>query len=175
MKTKSLYLLLAALFSALLSCSDDSNEPYIADVAPYSINILVRDAEGNDLLVQDKAEEIKFEYSGEIYGINATIGASRAQPVCFHGLLRLATDDGRHFLSFGEFQGDKNVSDELVIIHWGDGTSDNISFSNHCDIKEGRINIERTIKLNGEIVESTHSLAPHNGKAFIIVKSDTKN
>lgn len=172
MKAKSFYLLLSAvlLSTTLLSCSDDDNELYIVEAYPYSINILVQAPQGNDLIASGKADGVKFEYSGDIYEVNTTHEQSRAAAVNFHGLRRLTTDSGESFFSFGEFRGEKNVTDELIIIHWSDGTSDEVAFSNYCDIKEKEINIERTIKFNGKAVECTHSLAPHSGKAFIITK-----
>ena len=147
---KTITFLFASLLSlAFFSCSDDNDERYIWDVNPYCINVLVQDSEGNDLL--GDCSKIEYEYNGDIYTVN---DATRALPAEFYGLCRFVNKKGSYFLSFGEFDGDKDVTDEEIIIHWGDGTSDCIQFSNDCNIKGKNLEIERVVKLNGKVVDN---------------------
>ena len=161
MKTKAFYLFSLALISlTLFSCSDeDDYGNYIFDFAPYNIIVAVQDAAGNDLLASEQFNDTRFEYSGTIYNIVDSLNdmnlQTRTMEHYFYGLLKLMRQDGYYILSFGEFPGDENVTDEQIIIHWGDGTTDNLSFSNYSKVKNKKAIIDRTIKVNGKLIEGT--------------------
>ena len=161
MKTKALYLFSLVLISlTLFSCSDeDDYGNYIFDFAPYNIIVAVQDTAGNDLLASEQFNDTRFEYSGTIYNIVDSLNdmnlQTRTMEHYFYGLLKLMRQDGYYILSFGEFPGDENVTDEQIIIHWGDGTTDNLSFSNYSKVKNKKAIIDRTIKVNGKLVEGT--------------------
>ena len=161
MKTKAFYLFSLALISlTLFSCSDeDDYGNYIFDFAPYNIIVAVQDTVGNDLLASEQFNDTKFEYSGTIYNIVDSLNdmnlQTRTMDHYFYGLRKLMRQDGYYILSFGEFSGDENVTDEQIIIHWGDGTTDNLSFSNYTKVKNKEPIADRTIKVNGKLIEGT--------------------
>ena len=161
MKTKAFYLFSLALISlTLFSCSDeDDYGNYIFDFAPYNIIVAVQDTAGDDLLASEQFNDTRFEYSGTIYNIVDSLNdmnlQTRTMEHYFYGLLKLMRQDGYYILSFGEFPGDENVTDEQIIIHWGDGTTDNLSFSNYTKVKNKKMIVDRTIKVNGKLVEGT--------------------
>lgn len=161
MKTKALYLFSLALISlTLFSCSDeDDYGNYIFDFAPYNIIVAVQDTAGNDLLASEQFNDTRFEYSGTIYNIVDSLNDMNLQTRTidhyFYGLRKLMCKDGYYILSFGEFSGDEDVTDEQIIIHWGDGTTDNLSFSNYTKVKNKKAIVDRTIKVNGKLVKDT--------------------
>ena len=170
MKTKAFYLFSLALISlTLFSCSDEEEYGnYIFDFAPYNIIVAVQDTAGNDLLASEQFNDTRFEYSGTIYNIVDSLNdmnlQTRTMDHYFYGLLKLMRQDGYYILSFGEFPGDENVTDEQIIIHWGDGTTDNLSFSNYSKVKNKKAIVDRTIKVNGKLVEDAY-----NGRDLHIV------
>lgn len=161
MKTKAFYLFSLVLISlTLFSCSDeDDYGNYLVDFAPYNIIVAVQDTAGNDLLATEQFNDTRFEYSGTIYNIVDSLNdmnlQTRTMEHYFYGLLKLMRQDGYYILSFGEFPGDENVTDEQIIIHWGDGTTDNLSFSNYSKVKNKEPIADRTIKVNGKLIEGT--------------------
>ena len=167
MKTKAFYLFSLALISlTLFSCSDeDDYGNYIFDFAPYNIIVAVQDTAGNNLLASEQFNDTRFEYSGTIYNIVDSLNdmnlQTRTMEHYFYGLLKLMRQDGYYILSFGEFPGDENVTDEQIIIHWGDGTTDNLSFSNYSKVKNKKAIIDRTIKVNGKLVEDAYNRDLH--------------
>ena len=171
MKTKAFYLFSLALISlTLFSCSDeDDYGNYIFDFAPYNIIVAVQDTAGNDLLASEQFNDTRFEYSGTIYNIVDSLNDMNLQTRTFmehyfYGLRKLMGQDGYYILSFGEFSGEENVTDEQIIIHWGDGTTDNLSFSNYTKVKNKKAIVDRTIKVNGKLVEDAY-----NGRDLHIV------
>ena len=170
MKTKAFYLFSLVLISlTLFSCSDeDDYGNYIFDFAPYNIIVAVQDTAGNDLLASEQFNDTRFEYSGTIYNIVDSLNDMNLQTRTidhyFYGLCKLMGKDGYYILSFGEFSGDENVTDEQIIIHWGDGTTDNLSFSNYTKVKNKKLIVDRTIKVNGKLVEDAY-----NGRDLHIV------
>lgn len=159
MKTKAFYLFSLALLSlTMFSCSDKEDiGNYIYEFAPYNINVAVQDTVGNDLLNSERFNDTKFEYSGTIYNIIDSLNDENLQTRTidhyFYGLRKLMGQDGYYILSFGEFSGDEDVTDKQIIIHWGDGTTDNLSFSNYTKGKNKKLIVDRTIKVNGNLVE----------------------
>ena len=167
MKTKAFYLFSLVLISlTLFSCSDeDDYGNYLVDFAPYNIIVAVQDTAGNDLLASEQFNDTRFEYSGTIYNIVDSLNdmnlQTRTMEHYFYGLLKLMRQDGYYILSFGEFPGDENVTDEQIIIHWGDGTTDNLSFSNYSKVKNKKMIVDRTIKVNGKLVEDAYNRDLH--------------
>ena len=167
MKTKAFYLFSLVLISlTLFSCSDeDDYGNYIVEFAPYNIIVAVQDTAGNDLLASEQFNDTRFEYSGTIYNIVDSLNdmnlQTRTMEHYFYGLLKLMRQDGYYILSFGEFPGDENVTDEQIIIHWGDGTTDNLSFSNYTKVKNKKMIVDRTIKVNGKLVEDAYNRDLH--------------
>ena len=167
MKTKAFYLFSLALISlTLFSCSnEDDYGNYLVDFAPYNIIVAVQDTAGNDLLASEQFNDTRFEYSGTIYNIVDSLNdmnlQTRTMEHYFYGLLKLMRQDGYYILSFGEFPGDENVTDEQIIIHWGDGTTDNLSFSNYTKVKNKKMIVDRTIKVNGKLVEDAYNRDLH--------------
>lgn len=140
MKTRIFYPwgVLLPVLCVLVGCSKESDEGDmpLGDVFPFSIQIVVQDAAGNDLLDPETPNSIagntiKAIYKGEEYirqSPDTWIPTMTPDPV-FWGL-RTGKGEKRYFLSFGEFDSLKAYTDETFYLDWGDGSApDTITFS----------------------------------------------
>ena len=186
MKTK-FCLFVAAFFALFSTISCEEQGLWEHDVFPFDINMIIEDTEGNNLLNPEYEgniiDKIKIIYDGEEYQINEIV--TRALPSKFYGLRHFCDDSGKHFITFGNFRGETNYKNEKITIDWGNGTSDEVTFTNK--VKGGShtptLDIERTIKLNGKTINADIEIPisgfpfgnestlnePPSGKAFIIV------
>lgn len=186
-KTNILLLTLFAL-SGIIITSCEEKGYWIHDVLPFDINMIIEDADGNNLLNPEFEgniiDEMTITYNDETYKIEKDKEniATRMLYSEFYGLRHFCSDTGRHFVTFGNFVGERNYKDEKITIHWGDGTSDEVTFTNK--VKGGShtptLDITRTIKLNGKEVNPNIDITSSNvpveyvnehpyGKAFVIV------
>jgi hypothetical protein len=184
-KTNILLLTLFALSGITLTSCEEN---WLHDVIPFDINIIVEDANGNNLLNPEFEEniidKITITYNDETYKIEKDKEnvATRALPSKFYGLRHFCSGSGRHFMTFGNFVGECNYKNEKITIHWGNGTSDEVTFTNK--VKGGshtpKLDITRTIKLNGQKINPDIDITPidilmenpydyPNGRAFVIV------
>lgn len=189
MKKKTNILLLTLLaFSSIILTSCEEKGFWCHDVSPFDINMIIEDADGNNLLNPEFEgniiDQMTLTYNDETYKIDNTKEniATRALPSEFYGLRHFCCDNGRHFITFGNFVGEHNYKEEKITINWGDGTSDEVTFTNK--VRGGshtpKLDITRTIKHNGQKVDADIEIIlrtilmenPYdhpNGKAFVIV------
>lgn len=189
MKKKTNILLLTLFaFSSIILTSCEEKGFWCHDVSPFDINMIIEDADGNNLLNPEFEgniiDEMTITYNDETYKIDNTKEkiATRALPSEFYGLRHLCSDNGRHFITFGNFVGEHNYKEEKITINWGDGTSDEVTFTNK--VRGGShtptLDITRTIKLNGKEVNPDIDITSNNipveyvnehphGRAFVIV------
>lgn len=164
MKAKHLLLAMIATICSLSLCScsndDDDGNNYVFDAAPIYFEMQVTDASGASLL--DPAANAKFindtyiSLNGEDYPV-VEIPESRAYSAVFYGLVLTENRNGEPCLFVGEFDGLVNTDDTSFTIHWGDGTTDVVSYSNKTTINGSDVNIDRHYYLNGE--ETGHQLS----------------
>ena len=102
--------------------------------------------EGN-LLTQN----IKAIYRGEEY-TNGASSKSRVYVPKFYGLITVKLQNGKYALSFGELDGGKDFKNEEIVIDWGDGKQDVITFSNTVKWEGKNPDIARSFLLNGKTV-----------------------
>ena len=139
MKNKLLWLL--GMFIASLSfvaCSDDD---VIIDYANYNAMFTVtRLADNSDLLADsDFLKKTYVEFRGKKYHVirkgdkdfwfHTDVIHSRYNMPFPWALRLLKTDKGRYVLAFGEFGPVERYKKETFTIHWGDGSSNAISFN----------------------------------------------
>lgn len=187
-RVNTLFLTLFTLSSIIFtSCEESGN--YIYDIPPFDINIIIENSNGNNLLDPEYEgniiDNLTLTYNDEVYKIDTEDFdiSTRALPSIFHGLRLLRDDNGRHFITFGNFDGETDFNNEKISISYGKGKNDEVTFTNK--VKTGsyiqKIDIKRTIKLNGKTVNPDidiptndrqwkYSHEQPNGKAFVITR-----
>ena len=148
---RTLLLILAALSVAFTSCESMQVD---ADAAPVTLEIFVKDAEGNNLLDYGwlDGKNVIATFKGETYELQKD-ALTRAYMPQFYGFKVTSRDLGP-FLYFGELDGTLDMNDEFVI-NWGDGTFDTIVIYNDCRTKaNGAYDIKRHYVVNGVKTEN---------------------
>ncbi len=162
MKKYFLFLILA-LFGAFsaVSCDtpdekEDFSDAMVWDITPVVYKIILVDAAGNDLLSADHPnaivlKNIAAEFKGETYRI-VSDSQSKALMPYFYGLDRVYDENlGYNLLVFGELDGAESYENEELVIKWGDGTSDIISFTRTFKLgSDGYPEISHKWFLNGK-------------------------
>ena len=146
-----LLFLLIVISSVVTSCE---NMQVDADAAPVTLEIFVKDAEGNNLLDYGwlDGRNVIATFKGETYELQKD-ALTRAYMPQFYGFKVMSRDLGP-FLYFGELDGTDDMNDEFVI-NWGDGTFDTIAIYNDCRTKaNGAYDIKRHYVVNGVKTES---------------------
>ena len=146
--------LLAVTF---VGCSDhDEIDDLTIDFTPIQINVMAESQDGKDLLnptVEGNllTQNIKAIYRGEEY-TNGASSKSRVYVPKFYGLITVKLQNGKYALSFGELDGGKDFKNEEIVIDWGDGKQDVITFSNTVKWEGKNPDIARSFLLNGKTV-----------------------
>ena len=144
MKRIILYILITLPF-VISSCESMQVD---ADASPVTMEIYVKDADGNNLLEQNwlLGKNVTATFKGETYGLQTE--ETRAYMPHFYGFKVTARDLGM-YLYFGELAGTEALNDDFVI-NWGDGSSDVITIYNDCKAKmNGAYDIKRHFMVNG--------------------------
>ena len=144
MKRIILYILITLPF-VISSCESMQVD---ADASPVTMEIYVKDADGNNLLEQNwlLGKNVTATFKGETYGLQTE--ETRAYMPHFYGFKVTARDLGM-YLYFGELAGTEALNDDFVI-NWGDGSSDVITIYNDCKAKmNGAYDIKRHFVVNG--------------------------
>lgn len=150
---KNLYFLIIAMVVAFASCNDE--EDVIWDISAIEVFFEVEDALGNDLLQNEDVraellESVTMKYNGVVYPITMNRYTSRYYLPTFYGIaLYKPYDKSNYVISAGEFDGAIQTDRTSFTITWSDGTTDVVSYSNHCTTQGTSINIDRKFYLNG--------------------------
>ncbi|MDO4159764.1 MAG: hypothetical protein Q4D41_04840 [Prevotellaceae bacterium] len=156
------FIAVATFSIAAIGCSNDEDEGYmIFDFYPFEINIIVKDASGNDLINPQTPNNIsengiKVLYNGNVYEKDSLKNevppmSTRAIMPRLYGLKTEKDTNGAYRLCFGEFNGEGSYDGETFVIDWNDGTKDTISFDSHISWKSKNDPvITRAVYLNGE-------------------------
>ena len=156
MKTK-MFIVLGVLVASLVlvACIDDD---VIRDYANYNAKFTVSSSVDNtDLLANpDFLNKTYVEHRGTTYpviqfgdkdfGYHTDEIKSRYNMPYPCALRLFRTDKGRYVLAFGEFGPEEQYKNETFIIHWGDGSSNTISFNLYL---KGH-NVRKHSKLDGK-------------------------
>lgn len=155
----TLFAVVVSLSSA--SCTDDEDNPYIdADITPIGFELYVNDANGTSMLdttaYADFIKNTSVTYAGKEFHVVKLedLTNSRLYLPVFYGLILVSGSEGSPFLFFGEFDGAYVTDNESFTINWGDGTSDDISYSNYININGKLIDVKRRYYVNGTETES---------------------
>ena len=146
-----LIFLLIAISSVVTSCENMQVE---ADAMPVTLEIFVKDAEGNNLLDYGwlDGKNVTATFKGETYELQKDV-PTRAYMPHFYGFKVTGRDIGA-MLYFGELDGTHDMDDEFVI-NWGDGTFDTIVIYNDCrTTMNGGYDIKRHYVVNGVKTEN---------------------
>lgn len=171
MKHLTLASLLIALFSfTFTACIDsDDSDMVITDYAPITFYMQVNDASGKSLLSPEKNADFftgtYISYYGKEFPIvdcrdytaddwNRHTVVSRYYMPRFYGFI-LVNIDGEPRLYFGEFDGAVATQNESFIIHWADGSTDEVSYSNKFSSEGNKTINTRKYYLNGKELESS--------------------
>ena len=170
MKTmKQLFLMLSICLTVLCfyACDkEDEPENIVWDTYPINLYFTLTGEDGEDLLNPVTPGNYFglstiATYEGKAYQVNLfednDIPMGRAiAPPKMYGIYTTQQKDGRYALVFGEINGGKKYEDATIVLKWGDGTQDVITFSSNRTGKGDEQQIERTFKVNGEtVVENT--------------------
>lgn len=154
-------------------CSSCQNNDIIYDISPVEVNIMLTDEEGQNMLSPDVegswyGSDISMTYDGEAYDAqweNDLQSTTRYYLAIFHGLRccqKFIEVDGQwkpdfstNYLSFGEFQGEKNRDYDMTLRIEELDADYRIEVHNRCVWKNGKPKIDREIKLNGEPVTNS--------------------
>lgn len=148
---RTLLLILTVLSFAFTSCE---NMQVDADAMPVTLEIFVKDAEGNNLLDYGwlDGKNVIATFKGETYELQKDV-PTRAYMPHFYGFKVTGSDLGA-MLYFGELDGTHDMNDEFVI-NWGDGTFDTIVIYNDCrTTMNGGYDIKRHYVVNGVKTEN---------------------
>ena len=148
---RTLLLILTVLSFAFTSCE---NMQVDADAMPVTLEIFVKDAEGNNLLDYGwlDGKNVIATFKGETYELQKDV-PTRAYMPHFYGFKVTGSDLGA-MLYFGELDGTHDMNDEFVI-NWGDGTFDTIVIYNDCrTTMNGGYDIRRHYVVNGVKTEN---------------------
>ncbi len=148
----------AAICASVSSCASVGDD-VIWDIAPIEVQVYVNNADGENLIDPDNAEgtldlgKITAEWEGVTYSIASE--ESGVKPMAYRPVfsgLTVSTDSfGKWRLCFGELDGEDNIDNKKLVIHWGDGSSDTITIFNKFKWKaNGDPSITRRFYLNGE-------------------------
>ena len=151
MMKRILIFLLIAISSVITSCENLQVE---ADAMPVTLEIFVKDAEGNNLLDYGwlDGKNVIATFKGETYELQKDV-PTRAYMPHFYGFKVTGSDLGA-MLYFGELDGTHDMNDEFVI-NWGDGTFDTIVIYNDCrTTMNGGYDIRRHYVVNGVKTEN---------------------
>ena len=125
-----------------------------ADAMPVTLEIFVKDTEGNNLLDYGwlDGKNVIATLKGETYELQKDV-PTRAYMPHFYGFKVTGQDLGT-MLYFGELDGTHDMNDEFVI-NWGDGTFDTIVIYNDCrTTMNGGYDIKRHYVVNGVKTEN---------------------
>ncbi len=154
--------ILAAACISLSSCASVGDD-VIWDIAPIDVQIYVNNADGENLIDPDETEgtlditKITAEWEGETYSVSTEESGPQTKYYLPHfcGLTVNADSFGKWRLCFGELDGQENMDNRKLVIHWGDGSSDTITIFNKFKWKaNGDPSITRRFYLNGEKLSS---------------------
>ena len=148
---RTLLLILTVLSFAFTSCE---NMQVDADAMPVTLEIFVKDTEGNNLLDYGwlDGKNVTATFKGETYDLQKDV-PTRAYMPHFYGFKVTGRDLGT-MLYFGELDGTHDMNDEFVI-NWGDGTFDTIVIYNDCrTTMNGGYDIKRHYVVNGVKTEN---------------------
>ena len=151
MMKRIIFFLLIAISSVVTSCE---NMQVDADAMPVTLEIFVKDAEGNNLLDYGwlDGKNVTATFKGETYELQKD-ELTRAYMPHFYGFKVTGSDLGA-MLYFGELDGTHDMDDEFVI-NWGDGTFDTIVIYNDCrTTMNGGYDIKRHYVVNGVKTEN---------------------
>ena len=158
-----LFISLAVLFSSF-QCSD-SDDTVIWDFYPIELKMYVTAPDGTNLL-DSKLEnnvlknDIKAIHNGKAYSLNLDHlddedkVPTRAFLPTFYGLMLLTDGDGSPYLYFGEFDGGGTFENEIVMIDWGDGTYNTVTFDSKLTWNKSEPIIFRYFYLDKEKVDN---------------------
>jgi len=151
MMKRIIFFLLIAISSVVTSCENMQVE---ADAMPVTLEIFVKDVEGNNLLDYGwlDGKNVTATFKGETYDLQKDV-PTRAYMPHFYGFKVTGRDLGT-MLYFGELDGTHDMNDEFVI-NWGDGTFDTIVIYNDCrTTMNGGYDIKRHYVVNGVKTEN---------------------
>ena len=151
MMKRIIFFLLIAISSVVISCENMQVE---ADAMPVTLEIFVKDTEGNNLLDYGwlDGKNVTATFKGETYDLQKDV-PTRAYMPHFYGFKVIGRDLGT-VLYFGELDGTHDMNDEFVI-NWGDGTFDTIVIYNDCrTTMNGGYDIKRHYVVNGVKTEN---------------------
>ena len=146
-----LLFLLIVMSSVVTSCESIGVD---ADAMPVTLEIFVKDTEGNNLLDYGwlDGKNVTASFRGETYELQKDV-PTRAYMPHFYGFKVTGSDLGA-MLYFGELDGTHDMNDEFVI-NWDDGTFDTIVIYNDCrTTMNGGYDIKRHYVVNGVKTES---------------------
>ncbi len=151
MMKRIIFFLWIAISSVITSCENIGVD---ADAMPVTLEIFVKDTEGNNLLDYGwlDGKNVTATFKGETYELQKDV-PTRAYMPHFYGFKVTGRDQGT-MLYFGELDGTHDMNDEFII-NWGDGTFDTIVIYNDCrTTMNGGYDIKRHYVVNGVKTEN---------------------
>jgi hypothetical protein len=147
--------ILASTILSMVSCESSDKEIY-----PFALEIYVRNSAGKNLLNPSVSgnitnNKISITYQGKTYQKDSTVTGGGNKTTSdgsttynFFGLQTAVNSAGEKYLAFGEIDASVSVTKETLVIDWGDGTKDEIAYTNQV----GKNNVTRSLYINGDKV-----------------------
>ena len=148
------------LISFIACEKEDSKSDRIWDFNPIVFYFTLIGENGEDLLDPTTpgsyaGMKINATYQNETYVKDVS---SKAYLAIMYGLRSIQLRNGQYALTFGELDGADTYKNETIILDWGDGTQDVVTFSSELKWKKHEPVFNRSYKLNGvEVEEFTSS------------------
>lgn len=178
------WLWMGCLLAGIVGCSENLPEeepiPWGPDniwaVPSISFIFHVLDEDGKDLLNPDTRDDVASNritatFREKEYVLNDSVYADTDLP--FKGLRKhqqLYND--LFYLTFGELDGMEAYEDEELVLDWGNGQKDVVTFTSKMVMVGGKPTFVRDYKLNGEVVdgERTFPIRKTSYPVFWLVK-----
>lgn len=148
----------AALLGACKEKEDDPSNYRVWDFAPIQLAVMATNAEGEDLLdpAMDNnilSEDICLQYNDKEYHLGLGAASAVAEHTRYYMpnfyAIKLTRNDKGYMLMIGEFDGQKSIEKEMMILRWADGTAEHIGFSNDVKWKNDEPDVDRHFYHNG--------------------------
>ena len=124
---------------------------------PLKFYFFLVNEDGKDLLNPDTRDDVASNritatFRGKEYVLNDSVYADTDLP--FKGLRKhQQLYSEKYYLTFGELDGMEAYEDEELVLDWGNGQKDVITFTSKMVMVDGKPTFVRDYRLNGEVVD----------------------
>ena len=141
---------------------EEEQSTVIWDIYPINLIFTLTGENGEDLLnpatpgnysgLNITATYKDKTYTKDVFEENwIPLGRANTPPIMY-GIYTSLQKDGKHAIVFGDLNGGEKYENATITLNWGDSNPDIITFSSTAKSSGNELKIERTFKVNGEVV-----------------------